>query len=195
MVAVRAVSIVINRCMINWLWSNVSGTTNPLCPSPWKVSSSASEDVSASSNHVLGPGELLAVENKSISVFPEAGVTVSALFLQSLESVPLVIDLLVVFLDAPIIIFNVIIVVMNSVVVVVDAIFEVIDLVVQIDKGLSDSFKGNHEFCFGLDSFFVFNLVPDWVPLVEVTDLIPEVTGWNISIGLRCIVLDFIATI
>ena len=195
MVAVRAVSIVINRCMINWLWSNVSGTTNPVCPSVWKVSSSASEDVSASSNHVFGESKLLAVENKCISILPEAFIAVSALFLQSLESVPLIIDLTVVFIDAPIIIFNSIIVVVNSVVVVVDAIFEVIDLVVQIDKGLSDSFKGNHEFCFGLDSFFVFNLVPDWVPLVEVTDLIPEVTGWNITIRLRCISLDFIATI
>jgi len=45
-----------------------------------------------------------------------------------------------------------------------------------------------------LNSFLVLNLVPDWVPFVEGTDLIPEVTMRNFTIGLRIIMLDLIAS-
>ena len=92
-------------------------------PPEWKISSSAGEDVSASSNHVFGESKLLTVENKCISILPEACIADPALFLQSLQSVSLVIDLTVVFFDAPIIIFDAIIVLVNSVVVTVNAVF------------------------------------------------------------------------
>ena len=184
------------RFLISWEWESMSvSVSGANHPPPWNLSSAAGEDVSASSNHVFGESKLLAVENKCISILPEACIADSALFLQTLQSVPLVIDLTVVFFDAPIIIFNAIIVLVNCVVVTFNAVFKVVNLVVQFDHRLSESFKRNHQLCFGLDSFFVFNLVPDWVPLVEVADLIPEVTCWNITVGLRCIVLDFISRI
>lgn len=136
------------RCMIYWgswsNWSNIGGSSSPVSPSKWKVSSTAGEDVSAGSNHVFGEGELLAIENQCVSVFPEAIIAVSALFLQSLESVPLVINLLVVVFDTIIIAVNVLVVVMNGVVILVDAVFKMVNFVVQIDKCLSDSFKGYH---------------------------------------------------
>ena len=36
-------------------------------------------------------------------------------------------------------------------------------------------------------------MIPDWVPLVKIANLVPEVTSWNITVGLWCIVLDFIS--
>ena len=113
-------------------------------PSPWDLSSSAGQDIGACANHVLSPSELLAVEDESISVFPEASIADSALFLQTLQSVPLVIDLTVVFIDAPIIIFDIVVILMNLIVVTVNAVFKVVNLVVQLDKRLSGSFKRYH---------------------------------------------------
>ena len=133
------------RFMISWSGSNIGGSAcSPVGPPVWEISSAASEDVSASSNHVFGESKLLAVENKCISILPEAFVAVSALFLQSLESVPLIIDLTVVFIDAPIIIFDIVVILMNLIVVTVNAVFKVVNLVVQLDKRLSGSFKRYH---------------------------------------------------
>ena len=196
--AMAVVTMVITlwcRCMINWgwSWSNIGDLSSPVSPSVWKVGSSAGEDISASSDHVFGEGKLLAIENQCISVLPEAIVAISALFLQSFESVPLVINLSVVVIDAIIIAVDVIVVVMNVIVILVDAVFNVVNFVVQIDHGLSDSFKGNHKLCFGLDPLLILNLVPDWVPFVEVTDLVPEVTLRYFTVDLVMILLSFIA--
>ena len=181
------------RRMICWGWSNIGGLLSPVSPSVWKVGTSAGKDFSASSDHVFGEGELLAIENQCISVLPEACVAISALFLQPLESVPLVINLSIVVIDAVIIAVNVIVVVMNVVVILVDAVFKVVNFVVQIDHGLSDSFKGNHKLCFGLNPLLILNLVPDWIPFVEVADLVPEVTVRYITVDLIMILLLFIA--
>jgi len=121
------------RCMVSWGWGDIGGTSNPVSPSVWKVGLTAGEDISASSNHVFGKCELLAIENKCLSVLPEAVIAVSALFLQSLESVPLVIDLSVIIINALIIAIDVLIVIMNVVVILIDAVFKVIDFVVQIN--------------------------------------------------------------
>ena len=185
------------RFMISWSSRSRSdigrsSITSPHGPSVWELSSSAGEDVSASSNHVFGPGKLLAVENKCISILPKACVADSALLLQSLQSVPLVINLLVIVINATIVLSDAVIVVCNSVVIVINAVFKVVDLVVQVDKRLPDSFKGNHQLCLCLDSIFVVLLVPGRVPLVVGANLIPEVSGWNITIGLRCITHGFI---
>jgi hypothetical protein len=188
------------RFMISWSSRSRSdigrsSITSPHGPSVWELSSSAGEDVSASSNHVFGPGKLLAVENKCISILAKACFARSALLLQSLESVPLVINLLVIVVNTTVILFDAVVVAINFVVVVINTVFKMIDLIVQIDECLSDSFKGNHQLCLGLDSFFVVYLVPDYVPLVEVRDLIPEVSSWNITVVLRCIILGFIAMV
>jgi len=133
------------RFLISWEWESMSvSVSGANHPPPWNLSSAAGEDVSASSNHVFGESKLLAVENKCISILPEAFVAVSALFLQSLESVPLIIDLTVVFIDAPIIIFDIVVILMNLIVVTVNAVFKVVNLVVQLDKRLSGSFKRYH---------------------------------------------------
>ena len=180
---------------VGWIgiWCRVSYRMSPHFPLVWKLSSSAGEDVSACSDHVFGPGKLLAVENKCISILAKACFARSALLLQSLESVPLVINLLVIVVNTTVILSNAVVVLINVVVIVINTVFKMIDLIVQIDECLSDSFKGNHQLCLGLDSLFVVVLVPGWVPLVVGANLIPEVSGWNITIGLRCITHGFIA--
>ena len=202
-VAVRVVTVAMEitllhyRLMISWSWDcdwgNICGGSSPVSPSEWKVSPTAGEDISASSNHIIGKSKLLTIENEGISILPEAIITVSALFLQPLESVPLVINLSIVVIDAVIVAVNVVIVFVDFVVVLVDAVFKVINFVVQIDHSFTSSFKGDHQLCFSLNPLFVLNLVPDWIPFVEVADLVPEVTGGNITIGLRSIVLDLVA--
>ena len=58
-----------------------------------------------------------------------------------------------------------------------------IDFIVQVNKCFSDSFKGDHQLGFGLDSLLIIGLVPDFVPFVEVIHLIPEVTLRNVAVG------------
>ena len=139
-------------------------------PSPWDLSSSAGQDIGACANHVLSPSELLAVEDESISVFPETSIADSALFLQSLESVVLIIDLSIVVVDTFIVFIDSIVVSVNIMVIVINAIFKVVDLVIQLNERFSDGLEGDHQFCLSLDSLFILMLVPDDIPFVEVID-------------------------
>ena len=75
-----------------------------------ELSAGASQDVSASTDHVWCEGELLAVEDEEVSVFVKLGLVVSASILQVLNSILLVRDLAVVLV-------NVIVIVMDSVIV------------------------------------------------------------------------------
>jgi len=101
-------------------WFGVSA--NPVCPSVRKICSSAGKDFSTGTNHVLGEGELLTVEDKGVSVFPEAVVTVSAILLQSLKSISLVINLLVIVVNAIIVAVDRVMVVLDVMLVASDAI-------------------------------------------------------------------------
>ena len=92
-------------------------------PSPWNLSISASQDVGACSDHVFGPGELLAVEHKGFSIFPEAGIAVSALLLQSLESISLVINLLVIVGDCFVVVVDAIDISVDVMVVIINTVF------------------------------------------------------------------------
>ena len=91
--------------------------------SVWEFSSRTGEDIGTSTDHVCCKGELLAVENECISVFSEASLAVSALFLQSLDSVSLVIDLVVVIIDAIVVSADFVGVVINIFLVLVNVIF------------------------------------------------------------------------
>ena len=157
--------------------------------SVWEFSSRTGEDIGTSTDHVACKGELLAVKNECISVLSEASLAVSALFLQSLDSVSLVIDFVVVLIDTVVVSTDVIVIVFNIVCVLVNVVLESIDVVVKVDEGLSDGFKSDHKFSLSLDSFFVFSLLPDWFPFVEVVNLVPEITHWDISVNFIWVVL------
>ena len=154
-----------------------------------EFSSRAGEDIGTSTDHVACKGELLAVKNECISVLSEASLAVSALFLQSLDSVSLVIDFVVVLIDTVVVSTDVIVIVFNIVCVLVNVVLESINVVVKVDEGLSDGFKSDHKFSLSLDSFFVFSLLPDWFPFVEVVNLVPEITHWDISVNFIWVVL------
>ena len=160
-----------------------------MVPSVREFGSRAGEDVGAGTNHVASKGELLAVEHEGVSVFEKTGLTVSALFLQSLDSVSLVIDFVVVFIDTVVVSTDVIVIVFNIVCVLVNVVLKSIDVVVEVDEGLSDGFESDHKLSLSLDSFFVFSLLPDWFPFVEVVNLVPEITHGDISVNLIWVVL------
>ena len=99
-------------------------------PSEWNLSSSAGQDIGTGTNHVFSPGELLAVEDEGISVFSEASFAGSALFLQSLETISLVINLFVVGIDGPVVILDATIISINITIIVFNAVLKVVDIVI-----------------------------------------------------------------
>jgi hypothetical protein len=84
--------------------------------------------------------------------------------------------------DAIIVVVDSIVVVMDFISVVGDAVVEVIDVVVKIDKVFSESFESYHKFSFFMESLFVLGLIPDCVPFIEVINLMPEVSSWDVSV-------------
>ena len=91
----------------------LGGSSNPLIPSVREFGSWAGEDVGTGTYHVASKGKLLAVEFEGVPVFTEAGLAVSALFLQSFDSVSLFIDLVVIIIDAVVVSADVIGIVIN----------------------------------------------------------------------------------
>ena len=75
--------------------------------SVWEFSSCAGKDISACTDEVWCEGELLAVEDKEISIFILCFLGTSALSLESLNSVLLVRDLIIVIVDAIIVVVDV----------------------------------------------------------------------------------------
>ena len=100
-----------------------SWSSSPLIPSVREFGSRAGEDVGAGTNHVASKRKLLAVEHEGVSVFEKTGLTVSALFHQSLDSVSLIINLMVVIIDATVVSADVVGVVINIFLVLVNVIF------------------------------------------------------------------------
>ena len=100
-----------------------SWSSSPLIPSVREFGSRAGEDVGAGTNHVASKGKLLAVEHEGVSVFEKTGLTVSALFHQSLDSVSLIINLMIVIIDATVVSADVVGVVINIFLVLVNVIF------------------------------------------------------------------------
>ena len=100
-----------------------SWSSSPLIPSVREFGSRAGEDVGAGTNHVASKGKLLAVEHEGVSVFEKTGLTVSALFHQSLDSVSLIINLMVVIIDAIVVSADFVGVVINIFLVLVNVIF------------------------------------------------------------------------
>lgn len=70
----------------------VVGTVEDVC-SVWEFSAGTGKDISACTDEVWGEGELLAVEDKEISVFILGFLGLSAFILESLNSLLLVRDL------------------------------------------------------------------------------------------------------
>ena len=91
---------------------------------------------------------------------------------------------MVVVVDAVVVSADMVPIIHNVVVVLVNVIFQPVDVVVEIDKSLSQGLEGNHHFSFGLHSLFVLTLLPNGLPFVEVVDVVPEVSSWDVSVEL-----------
>lgn len=124
------VSVTVVSLMDYWSGCCIGSGTGPVSPSVWKVSSSASKDTLTGANHVITEGELLAVKDESISVFPETSIAISAVLLQSFDSIPLVINLVIVFFDSIIVSVDCVMVIVDVLIIVADAVFKAIDFVV-----------------------------------------------------------------
>ena len=59
---------------------------------------------------------------------------------------------------------------------------------VKVYECLSHGFKSDHKVSLLLESPLVFALIPDFFPLVEVMNLVFEITSWNISVDFGIIV-------
>ena len=100
--------------MVDWLaWLRMSVTSEDVC-SVGELCSVAREDVSAATNHVRGPGELLAVEDQEISVIIKIVLAIPALLLKSLNSVALVLNLFVIVIDSVIVVGDKVVIVFNA---------------------------------------------------------------------------------
>jgi len=182
--------VVVFRCVVHLLfvlavvWVAVEDVSFVV-----EFSSSAGQDVSASTNHVLSESKLLAVKDEEVSVFVKAALASSALLLEPSNSMLLVRDLMVIVGDLLIVLLDSVVVIINAVIVVVDAAVKIIDVVVEVDEVLSQGFKGNHEFGFLLKSPLVLLLTPDLFPLVEVVNLVIEVASGNITMVIRFVMV------
>lgn len=108
------------------------------------------------------------MEDEEVSVNVEVIFDASAILLQSLKPISLVINLLVIVLNSIIVAVDIVMVVLNVMLVLTDALFKVVDFVVQIDKCFSDGFKRDHKLGFSLDSILILVLGPSFLPFVEV---------------------------
>ena len=84
-------------------------------------------------------------------------------------------DLVIVIVDAFCVFHDVLVVVLNTEV-------KLIDVPVKLDQGLSECFECDHKISFGIESFLIFLLFPDRLPLVEVPDLTFEISRWDMSV-------------
>ena len=148
-----------------------------------EISVAACQDVSASSDHVFCESKLLAVEDEELSVFVNVSFTLFAFVLQATNTILLVMDLVVVDADAHpvVVVMDAVMVLGDAVVVGRDAVFEVVDHVVEVDKSISHGLESDHKCSLLLESCFVVWLLPDLFPFVELVDLVPEVTGWDVD--------------
>ena len=157
---------------------------------------SAGQDISAGTDHVWGEGELLAVEDEEFSVLSQGLVALSAAILEVMNSVLLVMDLVVVLTDADpvVVVVDLVVVLGDAFVVGRDAVFEVVNVVVKFDKCISHGFERDHQRSLRFESLLVVWLLPDLMPLIEVVDLTPEVTGWDVTVEI-CVVVMFIVEV
>ena len=133
---------------------------------------------------MLSETKLLAVEYKGISVLPKTSIAVSTLFLQSFEPVSLIIDLFIVVIDISVVSPYIVVVTFDITIVVVNIVLKTVNLVIEIDKRFSDCFKGDHHLSLSSDSLFILILIPDFIPFVEIGNLMPEVTLWDRTVVL-----------
>ena len=79
----------------------------------------------------------------------------SALFLQSLDSVGLVVDFVIVMIDTIVVTADCVIIFFDFVCVVFDFIFKPVEFAVKIDKSFSNCLKSNHNLSFRIKSLFI----------------------------------------
>lgn len=151
----------------------------------WETGVDAGKDVCAWADHVGGEGELLAEQDEGISVFIKSSLSSSASLLDGLGLVLLILEIIVVPINIVVVVVNVTFVITNSFVVGVNAVEEVVDFIVKVDHGFPDGFESDHELSFFVDSRLVLLLGPDFVPFVEVMDIVLEaimrdliIVGW-----------------
>jgi len=140
-------------------------------PSVGQFGLSACKEVSARADHVRCEGVLLAVQDQEITVFVKFDLIVSALTLQVLDSVLLVLVLAEEFWAPLEALEDVVVVVLELCV----AGFERLDVIEQLGDAFAEGFEGNHHLGFDLEVAFVVLLIEDWFPDVVFVDCLVEV--------------------
>lgn len=119
----RLLHILSRSCMV----------TSPEVPSVRQFCCVAGEDISATADHFMGVGVLHAVEDKGVSILLKSVLAISALFLQSLDSISLIVNFDVVLLNIADVMVNIFVVLIDIVNVIVDTILKVVEFVVQVN--------------------------------------------------------------
>ena len=179
--------VVVCVCWDVGMFLDVAG---PVVPSVVQLSAMASEDVGACTDHVWSEGELLAVEDEHVTVVVEVVLAPSTLFLESLYSVELLGDFILVLVDFTIVLVDFAVVVVAVVVVLADAVVQLVDVHVEHDEGFPECLESNHKLGFRVQPFLILALVSDGVPWVEIIDLLPVVSIRNVSVIVVIVLID-----
>jgi len=155
-----------------------------------KLSVSAGEEVRASMVHLLGKSKLLAVEDEGSLVCVNIVLSASAKVLGSCDGLR---NCIVLFFESGQISVDIILVCTNSAALILNSLINAYDVVVDVaDRGL-EGLESDQNFSLHLDSLFVVVLIPNCLLLIEVVNLLVEVSTWkNLAILLsviRCLVV------
>ena len=160
-------------------------------PSVGQFGLSACKEVSARADHVRCEGVLLAVQDQEITVFVKFDLIVSALTLQVLDSVLLVLVLAEEFWAPLETLEDVVVVVLELCV----AGFERLDVIEQLGDAFAEGFEGNHHLGFDLEVAFVVLLIEDWFPDVVFVDGLVEVIWHDMAEDLVVVVASLVVQV
>lgn len=160
-------------------------------PSVGQFGLSACKEVSARADHVRCEGVLLAVQDQEITVFVKFDLIVSALTLQVLDSVLLVLVLAEEFWAPLEALEDVVVVVLELCV----AGFERLDVIEQLGDAFAEGFEGNHHLGFDLEVAFVVLLIEDWFPDVVFVDGLVEVIWHDMAEDLVVVVASLVVQV
>ena len=164
MMNIVVVAVVVTMEGVAWVYLSVSAVAN----------------LGANRDHVVGEGELLAVEDQSLLGFLELVLGVLASLLELLDAVvdrsKALVHLLVVFPD-------ILLVCSNSLLLIVVPVVDSLDVAIKVVDGVLHGLESNKHLGLNLDALLVIVLVPDLVIRVELPNLLVEVgTGENLTV-------------
>ena len=142
-----------------------------------KLSTSAREEVLACVVHFLGKGELLAVQNQSISVLLQLLLSPLALILTPICITLRVSKCLMIFFNLSI---NVVRLIIDFSSGMLNMGTDIAHVVGRVAYSCLECFESYHNLSLHLDSLLVVTLIPDFFVFIKVVDLFIKVSTWEI---------------